>query len=63
MAKGDIMGHGRPDFSHTYKQPEGLCERCDGRGYTRKTSPIIKQGKTVALGSGCTSCRGTGRTA
>ena len=51
----------RKDFSPLYKQPVDVCSRCDGRGYTRKTSAVIQNGKTVALGSGCPACGGTGK--
>lgn len=56
-----VVGHGRPDFSSTYKQPEALCPRCDGKGYTRKTAPVIKDKVTTAMGSGCPECKGTTR--
>jgi DnaJ-class molecular chaperone len=46
-----------------------LCNRCHGRGYTRKEAPIVKDNGpkaknryvTTALGSGCTKCLGTGK--
>jgi DnaJ-class molecular chaperone len=56
-----VLGHGRPDFSPQYKQPQNICERCEGRGYTRKTSAVIKGGVTEALGSGCPGCKGVGK--
>lgn len=57
----EVLGQGRVDYSLQYKQPEGVCTRCDGKGYTRKTAPVIKNKQTVALGSGCVACKGTGR--
>lgn len=46
-----------------------ICSRCNGKGYTRKEAPIVKdKGEgakprfvTLALGSGCTKCHGTGK--
>lgn len=55
----EVLGHGRPEFD--YKQPVNICPRCDGKGYTRKTAPVIRDKVTLALGSGCPSCRGMGR--
>lgn len=41
------------------------CNECHGRGYTDKTSQIIKPTSegpvTTAQGSGCPECFGTGR--
>ncbi len=38
------------------------CQECQGRGYTRATAPEMRNGETVAIGSGCPECFGTGRT-
>ena len=45
-----------------------ICKRCRGRGYTPKEAPVIKKQpdgkfKTLAQGSGCFKCGGTGSVA
>jgi len=55
----NVVGIGRPKFQA--KQSVAICTHCHGRGYTRKTAPVIKDNKTISLGSGCPKCLGTGR--
>lgn len=52
----EVLGHGRPTFP--VKTRDDTCPECKGRGYTRETSPVIKEGKTVCQGSGCPTCKG-----
>lgn len=48
------------------KQRSDICPVCNGWGYTDETqeeykcAPVVKNKKTLALGSGCYNCRGTG---
>ena len=51
-------------------QDNHICKRCSGRGYSQAEAPVIKdvnRGKkggakmvTLAQGSGCIGCKGTG---
>lgn len=62
MISPNVIGIGRPEWPR--KTRDNTCERCDGRGYTRKTAPVVKTENkklvTVSLGSGCPGCSGRG---
>lgn len=53
-------------YAALYKVNPDTCVACDGRGQTKETRTITKRGPdgrgviTVALGSGCSECRGLG---
>lgn len=38
------------------------CAECEGQGVTRATAPVFADGETIAQGSACPRCLGTGRT-
>lgn len=61
MRKADALYQRyRTDYSPQYRVNPHTCPVCNGRGYTRKTAAVVKDKKTVALGSGCPRCLGTG---